>query len=145
VTPVGAAGNRSRGCADYCRHQCDLAARIAAGSFRQVFISAGALHRVTPPLRERLEDVPCWSRIFFAFVRRGNGLKRRRSAVEAPVGAEAIRISGQRAGMKNLVERALIDSGTEMIEPASAPAAVGRVRRSPAKPQCEGGFCSSCR
>lgn len=117
VTPVGAAESTKVDVRVIAATNADLGARIAAGSFRQDLYFRLARYTVTtPPLRERLEDVPVLVAHFLNLFAAEMGLK------PPPISSEALAVltryefPGNVRELKNIVERALIDSGTEMIE-----------------------------
>src|SRR5205814_1965711 len=96
----------------------DLAARIAAGTFRQDLYFRLARYTLgTPPLRERLDDVPLLAshflKVFAAEMGRPSpGLSRATAAV-----LQAYDFPGNIRELKNIIERALIASGGETILP----------------------------
>ncbi len=96
----------------------DLAGRIAAGSFRQDLYFRLARYPVaTPPLRERLADVPLLVTHFLQMFAVEMGIK-----PAPPISREALAVlqryafPGNVRELKNIIERALIDSGTKTIE-----------------------------
>jgi len=74
VTPVGTAESIKVDVRVIAATNADLGSRIAAGSFRQDLYFRLARYTVTtPPLRERLEDVPMLVSHFLEFICVGNG------------------------------------------------------------------------
>lgn len=118
VTPVGAAGPKKVDVRLIAATNANLEARIAAGSFRQdLFFRLARYTITTPPLRDRLDDVPLLAahflKIFSAEMGRASpGLSR--PALAALVGHD---FPGNIRELKNIIERALIASGGETILP----------------------------
>jgi DNA-binding NtrC family response regulator len=117
VTPVGAAESIKVDVRVIAATNADLGSRIAAGSFRQDLYFRLARYTVsTPPLRERLEDVPMLVSHFLHLFAAEMGM------TVPPISSEALAVlkryefPGNVRELKNIIERALIDSGTEMIE-----------------------------
>ena len=117
VTPVGAAEPIKVDVRVIAATNADLAARIAAGSFRQDLYYRLALYTVaTPPLRERLEDVPVLVTHFLNLFAAEMGMQPPPISHEALAVLKGYEFPGNVRELKNIIERALIDSGTEMIE-----------------------------
>jgi len=145
VTPVGAAEAIKVDVRVIAATNADLASRIAAGSFRQDLYFRLARYTVaTPPLRERREDVPMLVAHFLNMFAAEMGMK------APPISSEALDVlkryafPGNVRELKNIIERALIDSGTEMIEPRHLhllPSVA--VSIPPAKPSAKSEFVSS--
>lgn len=145
VTPVGAAEAIKVDVRVIAATNADMGLRIAAGSFRQDLYFRLARYTVfTPPLRERLEDVPVLVAHFLNLFATEMGMK------PPPISKEALAVltryeyPGNVRELKNIIERALIDSGTETIErghlhlfPSFTSAA------SPAKQNAKASFVSS--
>jgi DNA-binding NtrC family response regulator len=117
VTPVGAAEPIMVDVRVIAATNADLASRIAAGSFRQDLYFRLARYLVaTPPLRERLEDVPILVSHFLHLFAAEMGMKDPSISSEALTVLKHYEFPGNVRELKNIIERALIDSGTEMIE-----------------------------
>lgn len=118
VTPVGAAEPKKVDVRVIAATNADLAARIAAGTFRQDLYFRLARYTLgTPPLRERLDDVPLLAahflKVFAAEMGRPSpGLSRATAAA-----LQAHDFPGNIRELKNIIERALIASGGETILP----------------------------
>jgi DNA-binding NtrC family response regulator len=118
VTPVGAAESKTVDVRVIAATNADLPARIAAGAFRpDLFFRLARYTIQTPALRERLDDVPQLAahflKIFSAEMGRPSpGLSR-----EAAAALRAYDFPGNIRELKNILERALIGSGGEMILP----------------------------
>ena len=145
VTPVGAAEPIKVDVRVIAATNADLASRITAGSFRQDLYFRLARYTVTtPPLRERLEDVPMLVSHFLNLFATEMGMKAPPISSEALAVLKQYEYPGNVRELKNIIERALIDSGTELIErrhlyllPTSASAV------SPARQNAKAEFASS--
>ena len=121
ITPVGASHSRRVDVRVISATNADLDARtaIAAGSFRRdLYFRLARFVVVTPPLRDRSEDMPAAGGAFPPVVRGGDGAY---SAATDAAGADALLSSydfpGNIRELKNLIERALIECGGEPIRP----------------------------
>jgi DNA-binding NtrC family response regulator len=118
VTPVGASEAKKIDVRVIAATNADLAARIAAGTFRQDLYFRLARYTLgTPPLRERLDDVPLLAahflKVFAAEMGRPSpGLSRATAAA-----LQAYDFPGNIRELKNIIERALIASGGGTILP----------------------------
>jgi DNA-binding NtrC family response regulator len=95
----------------------DLHAKIAAGAFRQdLYFRLARFTVVTPPLRERPEDIPILARHFLNVFAVEMGVR----AVEIDQAALDILggygFPGNVRELKNIIERALIESGGKRVE-----------------------------
>jgi len=118
VTPVGAAEARRVDVRVIAATNADLAERIAAGTFRQDLYFRLARYTVTtPPLRERREDLPLLVAHFLHTFAAEMG--RQPPALSAPALAvlQQYHFPGNVRELKNIIERALIDSDGATIEP----------------------------
>ena len=90
----------------------NLSARIAAGTFRQDLFFRLARYTVsTPPLRERPEDVPVLATHFVRLFAAEMGFKAPAIRPEAMELLQAHEYPGNVRELKNIIERALIESG----------------------------------
>ncbi len=118
VTPIGSAEARQVNVRVVAATNADLAARISAGTFRQdLFFRLARYTVATPPLRERIEDVPLlaahYLKVFAAEMgQQPPGLNR-----EVVAALKAYAYPGNIRELKNIIERALIQSGGETILP----------------------------
>ncbi len=118
VMPVGASEAKQVDVRVISATNADLAARITAGTFRQdLFFRLARYTLGTPPLRERLEDVPMLAehflKVFAAEMGRPSpGLSRATASA-----LKAHDFPGNIRELKNIIERALIASGGETILP----------------------------
>jgi DNA-binding NtrC family response regulator len=113
----------------------DLAAKIAAGDFRQdLYFRLARFIVQTPPLRERPEDVPLLCAHFLKIFAEEMGMTPPQLAPEALAWLATYSFPGNVRELKNLIERALISSNGKTIERkhvqvSAAPAPVAREAR----------------
>jgi DNA-binding NtrC family response regulator len=118
VTPVGAAESRKVDVRVIAATNADLHARIAVGSFRQdLFFRLARYPLATPPLRERLEDVPLLARHFLNLFAADLGRTSPGLSKAAEEALQAYDFPGNIRELKNIVERALIASDGGLILP----------------------------
>ncbi len=118
VTPVGAAEARKVDVRVIAATNADLAARIAAGTFRQdLFFRLARYPLATPPLRDRLDDVPLLSAHFLNVFAAEMGQPPPGLSQAAAAILQAYDFPGNIRELKNIIERALIASGGETILP----------------------------
>jgi len=143
VTPVGAAAARQVDVRVIAATNADLAARIAAGTFRQDLYFRLARYPVTtPPLRDRLEDLPMLVAHFLTVFAAEMGMK---PPAFSPAALEVLRrhtFPGNVRELKNIIERGLIECDGAVILPrhlrlaergaGAAPAADPPARAEPA-------------
>ena len=116
VTPVGAAAPLKVDVRIIAATNADLDARIAAGSFRSDLYFRLARYVVaTPPLRERIEDVPLLAAHFLQGFAADMGRKPSALSREAQSALQAYHFPGNVRELRNIIERALIESGGETI------------------------------
>jgi DNA-binding NtrC family response regulator len=140
VTPVGAAEARKVDVRVITATNADLDARIAAGSFRQdLFFRLARYSVMTPPLRERIEDVPLLAAHYLKIFAAEMGQKPPALTRDAAAALQAYHFPGNIRELKNIIERALIEGGGETIlpghlhflssAPAHSPAINGEVQK----------------
>jgi len=96
----------------------DLEARMAEGTFREALYYLLARFVVNvPPLRERPEDIPLLAAHFLGLFATEMGLKGSSLSNEALAELESYRFPGNVRELKNMIERALIQSGGGEIRP----------------------------
>ena len=118
VTPVGAAEARKVDVRVIAATNADLEARIAAGTFRQDLYFRLARYIVaTPPLRERIEDVPLLAAHYLKIFAAEMGQHPPVLGREALAVLKAYGFPGNIRELKNIIERALIESGGGVIQP----------------------------
>ena len=117
ITPVGATHARQVDVRIVAATNADLDARVAAGTFRQDLFFRLARYRVhTPALRERSEDVPLLARHFLGVFAREMGLRPPLLTPGAESALSQHAFPGNVRELKNVMERALIESGGGPIE-----------------------------
>ena len=118
VTPVGASSSAHVDVRIIAATNADLDARIAAGSFRQdLYFRLARYTFSTPPLRTRLQDVPLLAAHFLRLFAAEMGLKESSLSPEAVVALKNYDFPGNVREFKNIIERALIESGGGIIQP----------------------------
>jgi DNA-binding NtrC family response regulator len=118
VTPVGAGEAKQVDVRVIAATNADLTARIAAGNFRQDLYFRLARYTIqTPALRERLEDVPQLAAHFLQVFSAEMGQPSSGLSRAAAVALQAYDFPGNIRELKNIIERALIGSGGQMILP----------------------------
>lgn len=118
VTPIGASQPRKVDVRIIAATNADLDSRIAAGTFRQDLYFRLARYVVaTPPLRERREDVPLLATHFLRLFAAEMGLKAPPFSGEALEALQRHDYPGNVRELKNVIERALIESGGDLIRP----------------------------
>ncbi len=119
VTPVGAAEPRKVDVRVLAATNADLQARIASGGFRSDLYFRLARYTITtPPLRERMDDVPSIAGHFLRAFAAEMGRPAPALSREAAAALQAYDYPGNVRELKNIIERALIESGGETIEAA---------------------------
>jgi len=117
VTPVGAAESRRVDARVLAATNADLNARIASGSFRQdLYFRLARYTLVTPPLRERREDIPLLAAHFLRLFAAELGAKTQSLSPEAAETLLAYDFPGNIRELKNVMERAVIESGGQTIQ-----------------------------
>ena len=112
VTAVGASKPRRVDVRILSATNANLQARITAGTFRQDLYFRLARYTVsTPPLRERPEDVPVLATHFVRLFAAEMGFKAPAIRPEAMERLQAHDYPGNVRELKNIIERALIESG----------------------------------
>jgi DNA-binding NtrC family response regulator len=118
VTPVGGAETRRVDVRVIAATNADLATRIAAGTFRQDLYFRLARYLVAPPpLRERSEDVPLLAAHYLKIFSAEMGRQPPALGRDALAALKAYDFPGNIRELKNIIERALIESGGETILP----------------------------
>jgi DNA-binding NtrC family response regulator len=118
VTPVGASEARKVDVRVIAATNADLGARIAAGGFRQDLYFRLARYPLTmPPLRDRLEDIPLLAGHFLNVFAAEMGMKPPAFSRRALEVLQHYTFPGNVRELKNIIERALIECGGDMIEP----------------------------
>lgn len=118
VLPVGATEAIKVDVRIIAATNADLDARINAGTFRQDLYFRLARYVLTsPPLRERIADVPMLATHFLKHFAGEMGLKPPVLSREAQEALRTYRFPGNVRELRNIIERALIQSGGQTIQP----------------------------
>ncbi|MGC3990004.1 MAG: sigma-54 dependent transcriptional regulator [Chthoniobacteraceae bacterium] len=116
ITPVGASQAKKVDVRIIAATNADLDAQIASGVFRQDLYFRLARYIVqTPPLRERPEDIPLLASHFVKILSAEMGLIPPTLRTDALAALQAYSFPGNVREMKNLIERALIESAGDPI------------------------------
>jgi DNA-binding NtrC family response regulator len=112
VAPLGSAREKQVDVRVVAATNADLESQIAAGSFRQdLFFRLAQFTVEAPPLRERREDVPLLASHFLRLFAKEMGAPVPRITAEALAALAEHHFPGNVRELKNLIERALIESG----------------------------------
>lgn len=118
ITPVGQAESRKVDVRVIAATNADLDARITAGSFRQdLFFRLARYTITTPPLRDRIEDVPLLAAHYLKVFATEMAQPAPALSRDALGALQAYHFPGNVRELKNIIERALIESGGETILP----------------------------
>ena len=118
VMPVGASESRHVDVRVIAATNADLDAKVAAGTFRQdLFFRLARYTLATPPLRERIDDVPLLAGHFLKIFAADLGQPPSGISGPAMAALQAYGFPGNIRELKNIIERALIESGGGMILP----------------------------
>jgi DNA-binding NtrC family response regulator len=119
VLPVGASEPKRVDVRIVAATNADLQDKIGRGAFRQDLFFRLARYRVElPPLRERREDIPVLAAHFLMSLSREMGLHVPALTERASAALAAHSFPGNVRELRNIIERALIESGGEPIQPA---------------------------
>ena len=117
VTPVGATKSKRVDVRVLSATNADLAAKIAAGDFREDLFYRLARYTVaTPPLRERRDDLPLLAAHFLGIFAHETGCVVPTITPEALGHLKSHAFPGNIRELKNVMERALILSGGKAIK-----------------------------
>lgn len=118
VTPVGANTGRKVDVRIIAATNVDLPAKIASGAFRQdLYFRLARFAVVTPPLRERREDIPLLAQHFLHLFAAEMGMRAPELSSAGLLLLASYSFPGNVRELKNILERALINSGGKTIEP----------------------------
>ena len=118
VTPVGSAHGKAVDVRILAATNVDLHEKIATGAFRQdLYFRLARFTVVTPPLRERREDVALLAEHFLNLFATEMGIKAPRLGAGTLAALEAYHFPGNVRELKNVIERSLIESGGGEILP----------------------------
>ena len=118
VTPLGATREKTVDVRIVAATNADLPARIADGSFREdLYFRLAQFAVEVPPLRERREDIPMLAQHFAKLFAGETGIAPPTISSAALKVLAAHPFPGNIRELKNVIERALIESGGEEILP----------------------------
>lgn len=139
VLPVGAAEPIKVDVRIIAATNADIETRISEGTFRQdLYFRLARYVLATPPLRERIEDVPLLATHFLQMFAAEMGRKPALLSREALAALKAYSFPGNVRELRNIIERALIESGGETIQREHLhllPSRTGQMSASPRAPQ----------
>ncbi|HXU44958.1 MAG TPA: sigma-54 dependent transcriptional regulator [Thermoanaerobaculia bacterium] len=129
VEPVGAERTAHVDVRTIAATNRDLEDEIAAGRFREdLFYRLNVIPIRTPPLRERLEDIPVLVDYFIRQYAEQNNYRPKQLAPDAIAHLQALPWKGNVRELKNLVERLLILAPRDQITREDLVAATGGAR-----------------
>ena len=118
IRPLGASESRSVDVRVLAATNADLQERIAAGSFRQdLYFRVAHFTVFVPPLRDRKGDIPLLAHHFLELFSRDMGRAAPGLSAEALRTLEGYAFPGNVREMKNLIERALLESRGGEVRP----------------------------
>lgn len=118
VLPVGASQQRKVDVRIIAATNADLDARIAGGTFRQdLFFRLARYQLTTPPLRKRIQDIPLLALHFLRMFAAEMGIKAPTLTQDSLSALKAYDYPGNVRELRNIIERALIESGGLVILP----------------------------
>ncbi len=119
ITPVGAAHSRPVDVRIIAATNANLEARIHNGAFRSdLYFRLARYVLPTPPLRERPEDIPLLASHFLERFAAEMGLRAPALSSEAIAALQQHQFPGNIRELRNLIERALIQSSGQAIAPS---------------------------
>jgi DNA-binding NtrC family response regulator len=119
VLPVGASEPKRVDVRIVAATNANLQAKIERGAFRQDLFFRLARYRIAlPPLRERREDIPVLATHFLKLLAREMGLHATELTERASAALSGHAFPGNVRELRNIIERALIESGGEPIQPS---------------------------
>jgi transcriptional regulator with GAF, ATPase, and Fis domain len=100
----------------------DLAASIAAGSFREdLYFRLNVIRLIIPPLRDRAEDIPLLVQYFLGTFGQVHKVGSAEVTAEAMEILTAYRWPGNIRELKNVVERMVLKAGSQPVRPRDLP------------------------
>jgi len=118
ITPVGAAKDKHVTFRVLSATNVDLQSEIEAGRLRQdLYFRLNGFSLWLPPLREHKEDLPLLAEHFLQRLATEMGMRPPQLSAEAQTALAAYDFPGNVRELKNLLERALIESGGGVIGP----------------------------
>jgi DNA-binding NtrC family response regulator len=118
IVPVGASQSKRVDVRIVAATNADLDERITDGAFRQDLYFRLARYLVEmPPLRDRVEDIGLLAEHFLGLFAAEMGVPRPTLTPRALALLESYSFPGNVRELKNMIERALMESGGDPIEP----------------------------
>ena len=118
ILPVGGSQERRVDVRVLAATNADLQAGIASGAFRQdLYFRLARFPVHVPPLRERREDIPLLAQHFVHLFAEEMGMDSHALSTEVLSALEGYDFPGNVRELKNIVERALIESGGGELRP----------------------------
>jgi DNA-binding NtrC family response regulator len=119
VTPIGASTSRKVDVRVVAATNAHLSRQIPTGAFRRdLFFRLAQFTVQVPALRERREDVPLLAEHFMKVFAHDMGIKPPRLSARALARLASYDFPGNIRELKNIIERSLIESGGEDIQPS---------------------------
>jgi DNA-binding NtrC family response regulator len=126
VVPVGASEPKRVDVRIVAATNANLREKIEQGAFRQdLFFRLARYTVLLPPLRERREDICVLATHFLKVLSTEMGLRTPELSERAALALTAHSFPGNVRELKNIIERALIETGGEPIEPADLHLPIG--------------------
>ena len=118
VIPVGGTREKHVDVRILAATNTDLQTKIAAGEFRSdLYFRLAGFTVVAPPLRDRKEDIPLLAHHFLKMFATEMGIQMPVLSLDALEVLESYHFPGNVRELKNIIERALIESGGAEIQP----------------------------
>ncbi|ETW97638.1 MAG: hypothetical protein ETSY1_21840 [Candidatus Entotheonella factor] len=118
ITPVGSAQSRQVDVRVLTAANADLHSKISAGAFREdLYFRLARMTVEVPPLRTRQEDIPLLAQHFLATFATDMGRKHVNLSPAALAQLQDYDFPGNVRELKNIIERALIESENDTIQP----------------------------
>jgi len=118
VVPVGGTSEKQVDVRIIAATNQDLSTKMSAGTFREdLYFRLEGFTVKIPPLRERPEDIPLLAEHFLALFATEMGIQKPALSEEAQKELAAYHFPGNVRELKNVIERALLLSSGDIIEP----------------------------
>jgi DNA-binding NtrC family response regulator len=118
VQPLGATSPRPVNVRIVSATNQDLQGRIQTGAFRQdLYFRLARFHVVAPPLRERQDDIPLLAAHFLRLFANETAMPEPEITPSALAALQAYTFPGNVRELKNIIERALLESGGSDLQP----------------------------
>lgn len=122
IIPIGGTQEKHVDVRILAATNADLKAKMAAGVFREdLYYRIAGFVVTVPPLRARPEDIPLLADHFLSMLAQEMGLQKPEMSDEALSALKAYHFPGNIRELKNIIESALITSGSGAIRPEHLP------------------------